>query len=120
MVKEMTCTVCPVGCRMEVEIDINGNITSINGNICKRGDKYATDEIINPVRTLTSTVLIYGSEYDKLMPVRTDKPIPKDKMAQAMKLIKAVTVTAPVKSGAVIVGDFIENGTNLISCKDIQ
>ena len=119
MIKKLTCTVCPLGCNMEVEID-GGVIAKITGNICKRGEKYATDEITNPVRTLTSTVLISGSEHDKLLPVRTDKPIPKDKMFEAMKQIKAIKIAAPFKSGTIIVSDFIIDGVNLIACKNVN
>ena len=118
MIKKLTCTVCPVGCRMEVEIN-DGIVGEITGHTCKRGVKYATDEITNPVRTLTSTIIIIDSEHDKLLPVRTDKPIPKAKMFDAMKQIKAITVTAPVKSGTVIVTDFIEAGINLVACKGV-
>ena len=120
MTKNITCTVCPVGCRLNVEMDADGNITAIAGNTCKRGEKYATAEILNPVRTLTSTVRIHGNAMEKLLPVRTDSPIPKGSLLDAMKLIKAVNLTAPIQVGDVIIKDFIDSGINLVACKTVE
>ena len=47
--KEMICIVCPRGCRMKV--DNNGNV---EGNFCKRGEVYARQEAIRPLRMITS------------------------------------------------------------------
>lgn len=116
--KNMICTVCPVGCRLNVEMD-GGEILKITGNTCVRGIKYATAEILNPVRTLTSTVRIHGSPDEKLLPVRTDSPIPKGSLFDAMELIKAIDINIPVNVGDVIIKDFINDGINLIACKSI-
>ena len=43
MKKNLICVSCPLGCPIEVEIE-NGEILSVTGNTCKRGDKYARDE----------------------------------------------------------------------------
>ena len=118
-IKNITCTVCPVGCRLAVSIDESGNITGIKGNTCKRGEKYATSEILNPVRTLTSTVKIDDVCVEKLLPVRTNMPIPKGKMFDAMKLIKNVKISLPIHTGDVIIKDFIAEGIDLIACKSI-
>jgi Uncharacterized protein with conserved CXXC pairs len=117
--KNITCTVCPIGCRLAVRIDDSGNITAIEGNTCKRGEKYATSEILNPVRTLTSTVKIDGKHDEKLLPVRTNLPIPKGKMFEAMVLIKNTKIDLPIQVGDVIIKDFIAEGINLIACKNI-
>lgn len=37
-----------------------------------------------------------------------------------MKIIKTVTVKAPVKTGDVLVADFIEPGTSLIATKTVD
>lgn len=118
-IKNFTCTVCPIGCRLEVAIDDDGGITNISGNTCNRGITYAKAEILNPVRTLTSTVRIHGTDDEKLLPVRTDSPIPKDRMFDAMKLIKSVDINVPIKSGDIIIKDFINDNINLIACKTI-
>ncbi|MBE6687816.1 MAG: DUF1667 domain-containing protein [Ruminococcaceae bacterium] len=117
--KEMTCIVCPQGCRLKVEYD-GGEIISVSGFTCKRGEKYAVKEITAPERTITSTVAAYNSEDEiVLLPVKSDKPIPKGKMNEAMKIINSCKVKLPIKTGTVIVSNFIENGINLVSCKTL-
>ncbi|MBQ7930124.1 MAG: DUF1667 domain-containing protein [Clostridia bacterium] len=120
MTKELTCVVCPAGCPMTVTLDENGNVISVTGNTCARGKKYAESEITHPVRTLTSTVTVLANGVKQMCPVRVDKPIPKETMFDAMKIIRGLKVNAPVKTGDVICADFIEEGTNLIACKDFE
>ena len=40
---EITCINCPVGCRLNVELE-NGQVVSVTGNTCKRGETYARQE----------------------------------------------------------------------------
>ncbi len=116
--RKMTCIVCPVGCRLEVEIE-DGKVKNVEGNTCPRGKKYAISEITNPTRTLTSTVKI-NSKAEKMLPVKTSQPIPKGEMLKAMKQIAKVTVNAPIKAGDTIIDNFIESGTKLIACKNVE
>lgn len=118
-VKKFTCIVCPVGCELTATLSDNGKVESVEGNSCKRGVTYAVEELTAPKRTLTSTVRITGAD-DKLLPVRTDRPIPKGALFDAMKIIKSVTVKAPVKTGEVLIADFIEPGINLVSTKSVE
>ncbi len=118
--KNLTCIVCPIGCRLEVQMDETGKIAEIGGNTCKRGHDYAMTEFTDPRRTLTSTVKISGSRSDKFLPVRTNLPIPKPKMMEAMCVLNRLEAQAPVKIGDVICSDFIEKGIDLIACKDID
>lgn len=115
--KTMTCVVCPIGCEITVEHE-GEKILSVSGNTCKRGDAYARSEITAPARTLTTTVRLEDGEMP-LVPVRTDKPIPKGKLFDAMKLANAYTAKAPVKCGDVLIPDFIEKGTSLVACRSV-
>ncbi len=117
-VKKMTCVVCPNGCPLEVTLDETGAVVSVTGNTCPRGKTYAVSETTHPVRTLTTTVTIDGAAESRL-PVKTDHPIPKETLFEAMKLASAVRVHTPVRRGDVILADFIEKGTNLVACKKI-
>ncbi len=120
MKKKFTCIVCPVGCELTATLSEDGKtVTKVTGNTCKRGKKYAVEELTAPARTLTSTVRLTGSA-DKLLPVRTDRSIPKGSLFDAMKLIKTISATAPVKSGDVLVSDFIMPGINLIATKNVD
>ena len=112
MKKNLICVSCPLGCPIEVEIE-NGEILSVAGNTCKRGDKYARDELTNPVRSLTTTVkLVYGNL--PVVPVKSSKPVPKDKMFDCMKLINEATIKAPVKIGDVVISDILGTGADIV------
>ena len=117
--RELTCVVCPAGCRITVTLNDAGEIQTIEGNTCARGKAYATSEVTHPVRTLTSTVPICTPEGKKMLPVRTDKAIPKEKLFDAMAIIRATEAESPVRTGDVLIADFIEPGTNLIICRDV-
>ncbi len=117
--KEITCVVCPAGCKITVTLDGTA-ITDISGFTCARGKKYAESEVTNPVRTLTSTVTVNTAYGKKMLPVRTDKPISKNKLFDGMAIVRNTTVNAPVTSGDIIASDFTEKGINLIACKTIK
>lgn len=116
--RTMTCVTCPVGCEMTVEYK-NKKLISVSGATCRRGEKYAADEIENPRRTVTSTIPVDGGLV-KLLPVKTDKPIPKDKITEAMKIINKQRASIPVKVGDIICADFIEGGINLVACRTVE
>lgn len=108
MKRNLTCIVCPMGCGITVTIE-NGTITDITGNTCPRGEKYAHDECTNPTRTVTSTILC---DNGNPVPVKTDKPIPKDKIFECMDIINHTTIKAPVKIGDVAIHDIF--GSNIV------
>ena len=113
--RTMTCIVCPRGCRMEVTSDGDKLISCAN-NFCKRGETYAKAEIAAPVRVLTTTVATNFRHMPRL-PVKTNAPIPKNKIYEAMNQIKNIIVDKDVAMGEVLISDFIEKGVDLVSCK---
>ena len=113
--KTMTCIVCPRGCRMEVTCD-GDQLISCSNNFCKRGEAYAKAEIASPVRVLTTTVATRFRHIPRL-PVKTNAPIPKEKIFDAMKQIKSIVVDKDVVIGEVLVSDIIEKGVDLVSCR---
>ncbi len=117
--RELTCVVCPAGCRITVTLE-DGKVVKVEGNTCLRGKTYAESEVTHPVRTLTSTVRIETAEGVFMLPVRTDRAIPRESLFDAMKQVRAFTAKAPVRTGDRLIGDFIEPGTNLVACKDFQ
>jgi CxxC motif-containing protein len=116
MTKKLTCVECPKGCRLIVDIE-NSKVIKVTGNKCPKGEPYAAAEIENPVRILTSTVLCLGLGL-KMLAVRTDKPIPKSRVFEAIKEIKKIRVTVPLKSGEIIVKNFLGLGVNLIATRE--
>lgn len=117
MVKKITCIECPKGCTLVVGIE-NCRVVKVSGNECPKGERYAISEIENPVRVLTSAVLTDGLPI-KMLPVRTDKPIPKDKMELAMSNIKKIKVDKPVAAGDILVKDFMGLGVDLIATRRV-
>lgn len=57
--RTLTCIGCPLGCTVEVTTE-NGQILSVTGNTCKRGEDYARKEVTNPTRIVTTTVRVSG------------------------------------------------------------
>ena len=83
--KELICIGCPLGCNLTVEMD-GGQVVSVNGNTCKRGDDYARKELTDPRRIVTSTVPVAGgnlpvvsvkTEEEKAKYVATGEPMDK-------------------------------------------
>jgi CxxC motif-containing protein len=112
MHKEITCTRCPNGCRLQVTYD-KDRITEISGNQCPRGIPHAQSEIYDPRRIITSTVCTRKQQLP-MVPVRTSKPIAVKNIPLAMQEIHKFILDHPVQSGDVLIQDFTEPGIELI------
>ena len=111
--KRVTCIICPQGC----DILVNGdgfNVHSMAGQGCKRGETYASDEFIHPMRILTSTVKVTGSAVP-IVAVRTNKPIPKELLFRGMEEIRKVNAVCPVQRGDIIIPNFLDTGADLVA-----
>ena len=111
--KRITCIICPQGCDILVDGDAN-TVRSMTGQGCKRGETYAADEFMHPLRILTSTVKVTGAAVP-LVAVRTSKPIPKELLFRGIEEIRKVSAALPVKRGDVIIPDFLNTGADLIA-----
>ena len=114
MEKQLICIICPRGCTLNATV---GDKIKVSGNACPKGEKYAVDELTNPLRTVTSTVRVKNLPFT-MVSVKTKDPIPKGKMAEVMKKIRAAEINAPVKIGDVIISDIF--GTDVIATKEIK
>lgn len=113
--RKLTCIICPRGCSLTAEESSDG--IKVSGNACPRGERYAIDECTHPLRTVTSIVRIANRE-DTMVSVKTESPIPKENIFDLMKLIRKAEVSAPVKSGDIIIKDVF--GTDVIATKTIN
>lgn len=52
-----------MGCPLVVTMD-GGEVVSVTGNTCKRGEIYGRKEVTNPTRIVTSTVRVSGGSID--------------------------------------------------------
>lgn len=119
MKRKFTCIICPNGCEMTAELNETGEISSIEGHTCKRGEEYVRQELCHPVRTIATSVLVQGGELP-LVSVRLDAPIPKELIFEAMKEIRKLTVTAPVEAGVVLLENLFGTGANVITTKQVK
>ena len=114
MKRELTCIICPIGCSLEVEIE-DGAVKSVKGNTCIRGKKYAETECIAPMRTVTTTMLC---DDGSVVPVKTDAPIPKEKMFEAMEVINKTNPSLPISVGDVIIENIF--GSRVVATKNLS
>ena len=112
--KELTCIVCPRGCRLKVDDNME-----VTGNACPRGKIYAINELTHPTRTITSSIRVSNRPYT-LVSVKTSNPIPKDKMFEVMDEINKLTVAAPTKVGQVVLKNILGLDSDIIITKNID
>ncbi len=113
--KNLICITCPRGCHLQVD---ENNDYAVTGNSCPRGAEYGRNELLHPVRVITSTVRISGAAIPRL-PVKTDRPLPKEYMFDCMKLINQIRAEAPVQTGQILSADLFGTGVNLVACKTL-
>jgi len=116
--REVVCILCPLGCKIKIELDEEGNILNVSGNKCPRGKKYAEDEIKDPKRVVTTSVKVLDGELP-LASVKTDGPISKKYIFELMKILKGVTVKAPVNIGDVVVRNIFEANVNVVITRSV-
>lgn len=116
--REIICILCPLACRVEVNGDSQGHVVSVTGSKCKLGETYAVQEHQFPARTLTTTLLTQSSSR-KLLPVKSNRPIPKWKLEECMSALSQINVTPPIKMGQVTVPNIANTGADLIATDDL-
>ncbi|MBE6142013.1 MAG: DUF1667 domain-containing protein [Erysipelotrichaceae bacterium] len=112
--REFTCIVCPRGCHIEVDDDLN-----VTGNSCPRGKDYVLSEITNPVRVVTSTVRVKNRPMC-VVSVKTNTAIPKSKIFELMDVINQASVDAPTHVGDVVVDKPLGLDTQIVITKEIK
>lgn len=118
MLKKYTCIVCPNGCDIIVEVE-EKLIKSIKGATCKLGNNYVEQELTNPHRTISSSILLEGGALP-LVSVRLSKSIPKEKIFDVMEVIKKTHLTAPVSVGQIVIKNILGLGSDVIVTKNVK
>ena len=116
--RRLICIGCPMGCPLVVTMD-GGEVVSVTGNTCKRGEIYGRKEVTNPTRIVTSTVRVSGGSID-MVSVKTKEDIPKGKIFECVKALKGVSVQAPVHIGDVILEDVAGTGVPIVATKNVN
>jgi len=113
--KHFVCVICPIGCEIDVIHD-GSKIISMKGNKCDKSEKFVTQEMIEPMRILTTTVRIEGSRWP-VIPVRTDKSVPKRLFPRIMRQLRRIRLQAPVDILDVVARDVLHTGADIIATR---
>lgn len=117
--KQLVCINCPMGCRLEVQME-DSAVQSVTGNICPRGEQFARQEAVDPLRVLTSLMRIEGRENP--FSVKTSAPVPKRILFDCVHQIFANPVSPsrlPIHAGDVMIADVCGSGVDIISTQEI-
>lgn len=119
--KEYTCVVCPNGCSIKVKYEESQppKLISSEGASCPQGESWAKQEIENPMRTFSSSVIVTGGQFIEAS-VRTTKPIPLAKIFSVMEEIKKIKLQAPLAIGDVILSNPAGTDTDVIVTRNVQ
>ena len=94
MKREMICIGCPLGCQLCAKLTETGEFAR---------------------RTLTTTLRCADGG---VVAVKTEQPIPKDRLLEAMKQLNQMIVPLPVSIGDVLALDVF--GSRIVACQNRQ
>ena len=128
--RELVCISCPVGCRLEAVRHEDGSVT-VTGNQCPKGEDYAREEITAPKRIVTATAaLAAAADSDASggrglsracrVPVRTDVPLPVEKIDALLSRLYTLRLEPPVRRGDVIIANFENSGVKVIASLSVD
>jgi len=118
MKKEFTCIVCPNSCLIKVEFEGN-EIKSIEGAGCPKGIEYVKNEITNPLRVFTGSVLIEKGNFS-LVSVKTPVPIPKKYLKKVGEITRRIKVDAPIEIGQVVAFNLLNENIDLVATRKVK
>ena len=114
MERKITCIICPRGCAMTATVE--GGRVAVTGNTCPKGEEYAVNECLHPVRTVTATIRVVNRP-NTMVSVKTEIPVPKEQMMDVMTALRATEVNAPLAIGDVVLYNVC--GSNIVVTKEI-
>ena len=117
-IKELTCINCPLGCALQVTLE-DGEVTSVTGNTCPRGDAYGKKEVTNPTRIVTSTVRVNGGKRP-VVSGKTKEDIPKGTIFDITDALAEAEVNAPVNIGDVLLKDVAGTGVDFVATANVD
>jgi len=94
--KKFICIICPKCC----ELEIDGS--EVSGASCEKGEEFARQEVILPLRVITTTIRYETKEAIKMIPVKTASPVPLSQITGIMQHIKQVQLSEITNIGSQI------------------
>lgn len=116
MTRELTCICCPKGCTLHVSGE--GEDLQVTGNACPRGESYAREEVAQPLRIVTAVVAT-DSEDVPFVPVRTDRPLPREQVFPLLRALYAMRLSTPLAAGSRILENFKDSGVHVITSRAV-
>jgi CxxC motif-containing protein len=116
--KQITCIVCPIGCKIMVKTD-GKNFEVCDGNKCIKGIEYARAEALDPKRMLTSSVFVKNGEWP-LVSVKSSEPVPKNSLFTVLDEIKKARVNAPITLGQILINNVANTKINIVATKSVK
>lgn len=113
--QELICINCPMGCRMKAVVE-NGEVVRVTGFACRRGEAYAKEEVVHPKRMVTALARIAGRRQP--LPVKTDRPIERELIFEALAALHQVTLEPPVQTGDVVLANVCGTQVNFVATAD--
>ena len=117
MKRTFTCIVCPNGCEIDAEYE-GTQVLNITGQLCPKGKTYVTQELVNPQRTIATSVSVQGG----IMPlasVRLTNAIPQNRIFDVMAEINMQTLTAPVYINDIVIENVLGLNSDVIATKNV-
>lgn len=105
-----TCILCPNGCVVDPE--------NFAGAKCPKGEAYVRQELTDPRRTISSLAKVTGGDRP-LVGVRLTQPVPKARIMDAVRVLRELTLAAPVAAGAVVVRNLLGLGCDVVTLDSI-
>ena len=116
--RKLVCVSCPVGCEITVEL-ANDEVRHLEGNRCKRGETYARQETVEPMRVLAASVKVLGGDFP-VASIKTDGPVPKAMIPKIMEFVRSLAVDAPIQIGQTLASDVLGSGAKLIATRSVS
>ncbi len=114
--KTLTCIVCPIGCR--ISVDMQDGKYAYSGNRCARGLEFAQAEMTAPMRCLTTTVRTAFPELPAL-PVKTSGEIPKKMIPGLIQALARIVVYERIGIGEPVAADIPGCGCDVTATSDL-
>jgi CxxC motif-containing protein len=114
--REITCIVCPNGCRITAELKDGQYVFS--GNKCVKGEEFARTELTAPKRSVCTTVRTVFRGMPAL-PVRTNGDVPKGMIPDIIRTLGCVVVSEEIHVGETVVHDILGTGCDVIATSDL-
>lgn len=113
----ITCINCPVGCRLTVTLEA-GEVKSVSGNACRRGETYARQECVAPARVITAAAPVKNRATP--VSVKTHVPVPKEMIDRCMEAILAAEFEPPIRIGDVLIKNVCATGADVVATRHVE